>query len=196
MYSQHQGAMAFRLDHETLEMTLMGQTASHSFCNSMVASKNGNKFIGYEVGDNFPRGLQTFSFGVNDAGGSWAITDKNVFYQFKAKHSTCEEAQGYINWGGDPNPQTWFGAAFDDGSAPGTCFSKQANDNAVYSEIAHSGIIETEDGGRLMVFAGESPAFLANGLQPANDPSSSRNLAVVKLDRDGNPVGGDPEEKG
>jgi hypothetical protein len=47
-----------------------------------------------------------------------------------------------------------------------------------------------------MVFAGESPAFLANGLQPAKDPSSSRNLAVVKLDSNGNPVGGDPEERG
>jgi hypothetical protein len=57
MYSQHQGAMAFRLDHETLAMTLFGQTASHSFCNSMVTSQSGNKFIGYEVGDNFPRGL-------------------------------------------------------------------------------------------------------------------------------------------
>jgi hypothetical protein len=57
MYSQHQGAMAFRLDHETLAMTLFGQTASHSFCNSMVTSQSGNKFIGYEVGGNFPRGL-------------------------------------------------------------------------------------------------------------------------------------------
>jgi hypothetical protein len=98
--------------------------------------------------------------------------------------------------GGDPDPKTWEGAAFDDGSAPGTCFSKHGNDNAVYSEIAHNGIIETEDGGRLMVFAGESPAFLPNGLQPAKDPSSSRNLAVVKLDINGNPVGGGPEEKG
>jgi hypothetical protein len=109
----------------------------------MVTSKNGEKFIGYEVGDNFPRGLQTFSFGVDTEGGDWAITDKNVFYQFKAKHSTCVEAEGYIQYGGDPNPEKWEGAAFDDGSEPGTCFSKQANDNSVYSEIAHSGIIET-----------------------------------------------------
>jgi hypothetical protein len=88
--------MAFGLNHETLEMTIYGQTASHSFCNSMVTSSNGGKFIGYEVGDNFPRGLQTFTFDVNGAGGDWAITDKNVFYQFKTKHSTCEEAQSYI----------------------------------------------------------------------------------------------------
>lgn len=47
-----------------------------------------------------------------------------------------------------------------------------------------------------MVFAGEQPAFLADGLQPANDPSASRNLAVVKLDRNGNPVGGGPTESG
>jgi hypothetical protein len=66
--------MAFRLNY-ILEMTLMGQTASHSFCNSMVTSKNTERFIGYEVGDNFPRGLQTFSFGVDDEGGDWAITD-------------------------------------------------------------------------------------------------------------------------
>jgi hypothetical protein len=47
-----------------------------------------------------------------------------------------------------------------------------------------------------MVFAGEQPAFLADGLQPANDPSASRNLAVVKLDNAGNPIGGSFEEKG
>jgi hypothetical protein len=40
----------------------------------------------------------------------------------------------------------------------------QSNDNSVYSEIAHSGIIETDDGGRLMVFAGERPGFLSDGL--------------------------------
>lgn len=65
MYSQHQGAKAFRLDESNLEMTMFGQTASHSFCNSMVLSENGQKFIGYEVGDNFPRGLQTFTFDIN-----------------------------------------------------------------------------------------------------------------------------------
>jgi hypothetical protein len=147
--------MAFLLDHDSLDMTLLGQTASHSFCNSIVSDKTGSSFIGYEVGDNFPRGLQTFSFGVNVPGGNRAITDEKVFYQFKARHSTCDEAQGYIAYGGDPNPKRWAGAAYDDGSGQGTCFSQQANDNSVYSEIAHSGIIETEDGGRIMVFAGE-----------------------------------------
>jgi hypothetical protein len=130
----------------------------------MVTSKNGDRFIGYEVGDNFPRGLQTFSFSATGPGGDWAISDHNVFYQFKAKHSTCEEAQDYINFGGDPEPQEWTGAEYDDFSAPETCFSKQSNDNSIYSEIAHSGIIETEDGGRLMVFAGEHPTFLGYGL--------------------------------
>jgi hypothetical protein len=57
MYSKHQGATTFRLDHDSLEMTLFGQSASHSFCNSLVTDKTGEKFIGYEVGDNFPRGL-------------------------------------------------------------------------------------------------------------------------------------------
>jgi hypothetical protein len=96
MYNGHQAAMAFVLDHDNLEMTIFGQTASHSFCNSMVTSDNGGKFIGYEVGDNYPRGLQTFTFDGMGSGGNWAISDKNVFYQFKAKHSTCEEAQSYI----------------------------------------------------------------------------------------------------
>ena len=41
-----------------------------------------------------------------------------------------------------------------------------------------------------MVFAGERPSFLADGKQPAQDPSQSRNLAVVKLNAEGNPVGG------
>jgi hypothetical protein len=47
-----------------------------------------------------------------------------------------------------------------------------------------------------MVFAGEDPAFLEDGVQPASDPSSSRNLAVVKLDINGDPVGGGEEETG
>jgi len=57
MYSQHQAAMGFKIDGETLAMVLLGQTASHSFCNSIVADSNADRFIGYEVGDNFPRGL-------------------------------------------------------------------------------------------------------------------------------------------
>lgn len=47
-----------------------------------------------------------------------------------------------------------------------------------------------------MVFAGESPAFLPYGVQPKNDPSASRNLGLVKLDENDEPVGGSAEEVG
>lgn len=38
MHSKHQGAMAFRLDEISLSLDIFGQTASHSFCNSMVTN--------------------------------------------------------------------------------------------------------------------------------------------------------------
>jgi hypothetical protein len=60
---------------------------------------------------------------------------------FKTLQSTCDKAQQYIAIGGDPNPQKFEEAVYDDGSDLDTCFAKQSNDNKVYSEISHSGII-------------------------------------------------------
>ena len=54
-----------------------------------------------EVGDNYPRGIQTTSFKPTDKG-QWSKTSK-VFYQFKTKHSNAKEAKGYENCGGKKN---------------------------------------------------------------------------------------------
>jgi hypothetical protein len=83
------------------------------------------------------------------------VPDTNVFYQYKALHCTMEEAQTYIKWGGPARPQVFSGAEYDDNSSPGTVFTKQSNDNNVYSEIAHSGIVQLENGQKMFVFAGE-----------------------------------------
>jgi hypothetical protein len=47
-----------------------------------------------------------------------------VFYQFKAKHSTLEQAKGYINIGGAKDPKEYKGAAYDNGSKPETVFAE------------------------------------------------------------------------
>lgn len=58
-------------------------------------------------------------------------------------------------------------------------FYKWSNDNDVYTELAHPGLIYTDDGGVIAVFAGEQPS-LDNGM--ANGAlNAARNLAFVKV---------------
>jgi len=117
-----------------------------------------------------------------------------VIYQFKTRHSDAKEARGYEAHGGKRGAEAWPEAKYDNGKA-GT-FVKQSNDNAVYCEMAHNGILKLGDGQHIFVFAGESPAFLPNAQQPASDPSQSRNIGLVKLGPNNEVLSDGPEEKG
>ena len=112
------------IDTASLEVTLIGQSASHSWSNSIKLSLDQTHFIGYEQGDNYPRGLQTWIIYHEKFNESKFVPDTNVFYQYKALHCTMDEAETYIKWGGPARPQVYPGADYDDGSSPGTVFTK------------------------------------------------------------------------
>jgi hypothetical protein len=63
---------------------------------------------------------------------------------FKTKHSSAKEAKGYEPMGGVKNAKPYTGAKFDNGAAGD--FVCQSNDNAVYCEMAHNGILKLGDG--------------------------------------------------
>lgn len=112
------------IDTGSLDITLLGQTASHSWSTSIQLSDDKSHFIGYEQGDNFPRGLQTWIIYHEKLDDGPFIPNTNVFYQYKALHCTMEEAEEYVSWGGPARPLEYTGAEYDDGSRIGTKFAK------------------------------------------------------------------------
>jgi hypothetical protein len=63
----HQMCGGFTMDENTLETFFLGQTAGHSFMNDITLSEDGDSFVAMEVGDNYPRGIQTTSFTSKEA---------------------------------------------------------------------------------------------------------------------------------
>lgn len=75
----HQGAYAAIFDATTLKpIKKFGQTSGHSFANSLIP-KVGGGFMGMDLGDNYPRAINHWTFDSN------SITFKNV-YSFKTEH--------------------------------------------------------------------------------------------------------------
>jgi len=108
-----------------------GQTGSHSFANSLQSSADAGTVYGYEVCDNYPRGLNLWNIRTTGTGSK---QDTKVVYQFKAKHSsvpTGSPCEAY----GSTWPE-WPEAIWDDPSKAAVKFCKQSNDNSVYTEIA------------------------------------------------------------
>lgn len=61
----HQGAYAATLSASTLKpLKKYGQTSGHSFANSLIA-KNGEGFMGIDLGDNYPRAINHWTFNAN-----------------------------------------------------------------------------------------------------------------------------------
>jgi len=58
----HQGAVMFMYDSDTLELAKdFGQTSGHSFGNCLTITEDG-KFTGMDLGDNYPRGINFWAF--------------------------------------------------------------------------------------------------------------------------------------
>jgi hypothetical protein len=162
----HQGGSAFIFDAETLELasTPYGQTSGHSFANSLVLAAN-STFLGMDLGDNYPRGIHVWGFKSNGE----RLGDQLV-YKFKTKHGTTATS---------PAGQSYN--EYTEISGGGTTYYKWSNDNNVYTEIAHDGLVVLDDA-ILVFFAGEQPP-LDNSKVGAvmNVP---RNLGFVKIGRD------------
>lgn len=161
----HQGGFAFVLNPRTLEVVFdYGQTAGHSFGSSVIPSVFGS-FLGMDLGDNYPRGVQMYRFN-----GSERSIQHRLVYAFKTKHAT----QGCH--GQDDPP------VYDEISTAETTFYKCSNDNYVYTELGHPGLVETSDDGILVFFAGEQPPL--DNAKVGAALNSARNVGFVKVPRD------------
>lgn len=162
---QHQSGGAWVFDAGTLQQVKShGQTSGHSFGNFVMPAKDAG-FLGLELGDSYPRGVQVHAI---DATG----VKSRVVYSFKTKHGDTPQSPDGKRW--PPYPEASLG---------GKPAYKWSNDNSTYTELG--GLVQT-DSGLTAVFAGETDPS-GRAMQNArvggfhNDP---RNIGLVKVRRD------------
>lgn len=162
----HQGGIAIVLNASTLELiSNYGQTSGHSFANSLQVSSKEGWYLGMDLGDNYPRGVNLWELKGDSR--SWR---KKLVYTFKTKHGT--------------SPTSPAGAAYPEYTAISTAqqtYYQWSNDNYLYTELAHPGLHEVDDT-VLVFFAGEKPP-LDNSLV-GKAMNVARNVAWVKISRD------------
>jgi len=162
----HQGAIAVVIDASSLDVVRnRGQTSGHSFANSLTLSKDGS-FLGMDLGDNYPRGVNVWKFDEVMAGWPNFIGMFKV-YSFKTKHATSSAGGRY--------------PVYTEISNSGTTYYKWSNDNNVYTELGHSGLQEVDDG-ILVFFAGEQPPL--DNSKVGGVLNLPRNVGFVKVGHD------------
>jgi hypothetical protein len=152
----HQGGIAVSFDANNLSLLKnYGQTSGHSFDNFLSVSSSGD-FIGIDLGDNYPRGINLHRINENK--------NSKVIYTFKTKHG---ETAGYKTY-----------PAYDEISTTETQYYKWSNDNKTYTELG--AVIETDDG-FMITFLGEPDK---NGSALNNSEVNkfcSKNIGFVKV---------------
>ena len=89
MLNMHQAATSAVIDGKDMSLVkVAGQTASHSFSNSLHVGKDG-KFLGADLGDNFPRGINLLSFSKTSK------KQSKVVYTFKTGHCAAKDGVCY-----------------------------------------------------------------------------------------------------
>lgn len=158
----HQGCIAFLLDGTSLQIKAnLGQTSGHSWSNTVILGSDGN-FIGLDLGDNFPRGVNAHRIQQTNM-------ESKVVYTFKTSHmpTTRAACDGYDLYYTD--------------AGTGVSYCKRSNDNKVYTEIGHPGIVEVDDG-MLVFFAGEQPPL--DNTKIGDYVNAPRDLGFVKVSKD------------
>merc|ERR1719424_37210 len=96
--------------------------------------------------------------------GGWLV------YAFKTSHGSTAKS---------PSGKTY--PAYPEISGNGKTYYKWSNDNKVYTELAHTGLIEVDDG-ILTIFAGENPPL--DNSKVGTYMNMPRNLGLVKIGKD------------
>lgn len=165
MFNGHQGAIARIFDTEKLEIIKrVGQTSSHSFDNILGVDSQG-RFLGMDLGDNYPRGLHLHHFDADKRA-------SRVVYTFKTAHGRKPKI---VN--GESTPRL---------RGIGSCcnpFYAWSNDNATYTELG--GVVETENA-FVTVFAGEASESgrALDNARTRGRHIDSRNLGLVAVRKD------------
>ncbi len=131
----HQGGYACVIDAETLKFVKgHGQTSGHSFANSLIV-KEDKEFGGMDLGDNYPRGINCWSF--NDKS-----MNTQLAYTFKTLHGDQSKSMAGVQY-----PE------YTQISSASKKFYKWSNDNKTYTELAAPGLAELPTG-VMVVFCG------------------------------------------
>jgi hypothetical protein len=158
----HQGGIAVLFNADNLDqLKNYGQTSGHSFDNFLMVDSSG-EFIGMDLGDNYPRGINVHKF--ED------YLQSKLVYTFKTRHGETADC-----WGIKTYP------AYPEISTSNKKYYKWSNDNATYTELGN--IVEAADG-FLVSFLGEPDK---NGYALNNkeiDNIYSKNVGFVKLKKD------------
>lgn len=159
----HQGGIGVVFDATTLDIIdNTGQTCGHSFDNFLTKNQDGD-FIGIDLGDNFPRGINMHR--MNKDG-----RDSRLVYTFKTQHGT--EANGY----GKIYP------LYKEISSPKQNYYKWSNDNATYTRLG--GVVEVSNG-YMVIFTGQ-PDAAGKSLNNSRtgDNTDPMNIGFVKVSKD------------
>lgn len=157
----HQGGVAAVFDAQSLALLRNhGQTSGHSFDNVLTRDAQGN-FLGIDLGDNYPRGINLHRF-------SASARASRVVYTFKTEHGTSPTS---------PAGQTF--PIFSEISSAQKTFYQWSNDNRTYTELG--GVIDTAQG-LVAVFSSERPSL--DNSHVGGTLNDARNLAMVTVRRD------------
>jgi len=161
----HQGGIAVVFDANTLSLIRnFGQTSGHSFDNYLTLNSN-NEFLGIDLGDNYPRGINLHKFTDSQ------IRSK-VVYTFKTQHGTSAQS---------PAGKTY--PFYAEISNSGKKYYKWSNDNGTYSTLG--AVIETDDG-YIVLFTGEPDVNgkSINNARVGENNIDPRNIGFLKLVKD------------
>jgi len=162
----HQGAIGVVFSAANLSLIEnLGQTSGHSFDSYLTPASSGG-FLGIDLGDNYPRGVNLHRFSASGM-------ESQVIYTFKTAHGT--EAR---NPAGKSFPR--YAAA----SAGGQTFYQWSNDNCTYTELG--ALVEAPDG-YLVFIVGEPDAqnrSLNNSRLRGEYLTDARNVGLVKVRKD------------
>ncbi len=161
----HQGGIAVVFDANTLKVFRnFGQTSGHSFDNYLTVNSN-NEFVGIDLGDNYPRGINLHKFTPLEI-------NSKIIYTFKTEHGTSAQS---------PAGATY--PAYSEISNSAKKYYKWSNDNGTYTSL---GALIEVDNGYVVVYTGEPDATgkSINNSRVGDQNTDPRNIGFLKIVKD------------
>jgi hypothetical protein len=158
----HQGAIAVVFDSNSLNVLKnFGQTSGHSFENVLTTNLMG-EFIGIDLGDNYPRGINLHKFNSTNL-------NSQVVYTFKTQHGTTPASPAGVTY-----------PAYPEISTATTQYYQWSNDNRIYTELG--GVINGAFG-YTVVFAGEATTDgkALDNSKVGNYLNDPRNIGLIQV---------------
>jgi hypothetical protein len=159
----HQGAIGLVFDANDLTLIKNHQqTSGHSLEGSVLMTNSNGQFLGVDIGDNYPRGVNLHEFDET-------TRKSRVVYTFKTSHGTTSN-----NPAGNSFPE------YAEISNSSQKYYRWSNDNKMYTELG--GVVEGENG-YSVIFAGEvtSDKRALDNSRTGDYLNDSRNIGLVQV---------------